>query len=88
MVTRRAPLCPRVRLVVDLFEARPRDVGVDLRRGEVRVSEELLHEPQIRPAVEQVRRETVPESVGGNAGDAGATASMGITRCQENRKRM
>src|SRR6188508_2454471 len=38
-------------------------VGVELRRGEVGVAEELLDAPQIGAALEQVRRERVAEEV-------------------------
>ena len=38
-------------------------VGVDLRRAEARVTENLLHRPQIRSPVEQVGRRRVAEGV-------------------------
>jgi hypothetical protein len=38
-------------------------VGVDLRRGELRVTEQFLHETQIRAGIEQVRGIAVPQFV-------------------------
>ena len=48
------------------------EVGVDLRRRHRRVAEQLLHDPHIRPSLEQVRRERVSERVGRNVLDPGA----------------
>ena len=39
------------------------DVRVELGCGEVRVPEHLLHAPQVGAALEQVRRERVPQEV-------------------------
>lgn len=59
-------------LSVDLAEARDIDMGIDLGRGDIRVSEHLLNRSNIRPVGEQMRREAVPENMRGNAvrGDA------------------
>jgi len=40
-----------------------RDVGIDLSRGEVLVTEQLLHDPQVGATIEQVGRERVPQRV-------------------------
>ena len=50
-------------LLVHGAQVVPVHVCVDLRRGEVRVTQHLLHRPQVRPALEQVRRESVSEGV-------------------------
>jgi hypothetical protein len=43
-----------VRLAVDRLETARRDVRIDLRRRQALVTEELLDDPQVRAAVEQV----------------------------------
>jgi hypothetical protein len=43
-------------LVVDLLEARLRDVGINLGRRETFVTQEFLDDAQVRPAFQQVRR--------------------------------
>src|SRR5947209_14705955 len=57
------------------------DQPVELRRGHRRVAEQLLHDPYVRPAVEQVRRERVAQRVwahrGGDPGTAGRGAKHG-----------
>ena len=46
------------------------DLGVNLRRGQTGVAEQLLDRPQVRPALEQMGREGVAEGVGRDpAGD-------------------
>ena len=56
-------------------QATGRHVRVDLGRREVLVAEQLLDDAQVRAAVEQVRREGVPQRVGRDAlGQAGAAA--------------
>src|SRR2546430_14449474 len=52
-----------MRLEVQLPPAPIGYVRVQLRRGKVGVAEHLLHRAQIRPALEQVRRERVPEEM-------------------------
>ena len=42
--------------VVEGAHARLEHVGVDLRRGQIRVPEHHLDGPQIRTAIEEVRR--------------------------------
>src|SRR5438132_11403995 len=39
------------------------DVGIELRGREVGVAEHLLHRPEIRPALEEMRRERVTQRV-------------------------
>ena len=54
---------------------RRRDVGVDLGRRQALVAEQLLDDPQVRAAVEEVGREAVAQRVGRDAlGQAGAPA--------------
>src|SRR5438445_11321758 len=55
--------CAWMELLVHGAQVVPVHVCVDLRRGEVRVTQHLLHRPQVRPALEQVRRESVSEGV-------------------------
>ena len=50
-----------------LLEAFLKHVRVDLRGRDVGVAEELLHDAQGGAAIEQVRREGVPEHVRGDA---------------------
>src|SRR4029079_12475931 len=52
-------MCP----LIGLFEPRGLYPSVDLRRRNARMSEHLLDGPQVSPAVEQMRRERVPEGV-------------------------
>jgi len=54
-------------VVVGLLEARGRQVRVDLRRRERLVAEKLLDAAQVRPVVEHVRGEAVPQGVGADA---------------------
>src|SRR6267143_84957 len=49
--------------VVDAHELIRAHVGVALRRRQPAMAQELLDRPQVRPRVEQVRRERVPERV-------------------------
>jgi hypothetical protein len=50
----------RMRLPVRLAEAFGRHMRVQLRRGQRRVPEDLLHAPQVGATFEEVRRRTVP----------------------------
>src|SRR3546814_13441615 len=50
--------CPRMRIAVDIEQMRGIDRGIDLRRRKARMAEQFLQTPQIRPARQQVRRET------------------------------
>ncbi len=54
-----------MRLRVDAFEVIARDVRVDLRGCQAGVPQELLHDPEVGAAIEQVRGERVAEDVGG-----------------------
>src|SRR6185436_14920931 len=69
-----APLCTRVRLPIHLDEVCGVDVGVALRGGELHVPEQLLDRAQVCPALQQVRRERVPQRV---RTDAEACAARG-----------
>src|SRR2546430_5546835 len=51
----------RVRAVVDLAQPPRIDVAVDLRRREGRMPKKLLDRAQVGAALEQMRRERVPE---------------------------
>src|SRR5215471_17055371 len=53
-----------VRLVIGFHQAPEVDVRVALRRGEARVSEQLLDGTQVGARTEKMRRERVAESVG------------------------
>ena len=50
-----------MRLVVHCTQARDRDVGVQLRGGQRRVAEQLLHDAQVGPALEQVGGGAMPQ---------------------------
>ena len=54
---------PRMGPSVDAAQAARRDVRVDLRRRQVGVAEELLDDPQVGAAVEEVRGERVAQRV-------------------------
>ena len=57
-----------MRLLVDLLEPLDARVGVDLRRRDRRVAEQLLHGSKIGPGVEQMRGERVAERVNAQPG--------------------
>ena len=48
---------------VNFLETRDAHMGVDLGRGELRVAQQFLHEPEIRTGVEEVRRIGMPQFV-------------------------
>ena len=48
---------------VGVFKALGRHMRVDLRGRKIRVSQKLLHAPQVRAPVEHMRREGVTERV-------------------------
>src|SRR5438132_577667 len=52
-------LASRMVPAVNRAQARRAHVGVDLRRADVRVTEEGLHDAQVGAAVEEMRRERV-----------------------------
>src|SRR5690349_14017371 len=59
----RLPAPVRVRLEVQLATAPIGYVGVELGRGEIGVSEHLLDRAEVRAALQQMRREGVPQQV-------------------------
>ena len=59
----------------DLLQALFEDVGVDLRRRDVGVAEELLHRAQVGAAIEQVAGEGVAQDVRADA--LGVEAGVG-----------
>ena len=58
-------LRPGMGFGVDVLQSRDAHVRVELRCGELGVSEELLYEPQIRPGVEQMCGVRMPQLVRG-----------------------
>jgi len=52
-----------MRLLIYMEQTVPRDVGVDLGRCQIAVSEQFLDAAQVGTAVEQVSGETMAESV-------------------------
>ena len=54
------PSRPRMKRLVDFFKPGVIHVRVDLRRGNARVTEHLLHLPQVGAAGQHVRGKTVP----------------------------
>ena len=59
-----------MRLVVHRAQTRDRDVGVELRGGQTRVTQQFLHDAQVGAALEQMGRGTVPKSVRADVGGA------------------
>ena len=59
----KSDLGSRMRRVVGFFQSLGRDVRINLRRGQVRVTEQFLHAAQIRAGVQQMRRITMPQFV-------------------------
>ena len=78
-----------VALGVDLAQRCDRDQRVDLRRRHRGVPEQLLHDPDVGPALEQVGRERVPQGVrrdvAAQAGPLGAARSTDQALCRESR---
>src|SRR5262245_9227969 len=62
----------RVEATVQLLEPLAIDVRVDLGRRDVSVAQHLLYRSEVRPMLEQMRREAVTDHVGAQArqGDA------------------
>ncbi len=58
-----AVLCAGVGLLVALTQPIHRNMGIDLRCGQAAVTEDFLNGPQVRTAVEEVRRSAVPNGV-------------------------
>ena len=58
-------------LVVDCAQARDRDMGVELRGGQRRVTEQFLHDAQVRTALEQMGGRAVPQAVRSDVRRAG-----------------
>ena len=58
-------------LIMDRAQPGDRDVGVELGGGQRGVAEQFLHDPQVGPALEQMGRCTVPQSVRADIGSAG-----------------
>src|SRR6185436_15937030 len=54
---------PRVMFRVQCLQALARDVRVDLRGGDVGVTEKELHDPQVGTVVDEVRGESVAQNV-------------------------
>ena len=52
-----------MRLAIGVAQGGVGEVGVDLRRLEVGVAEQLLHDSQVGAALEQMRRERVTQGV-------------------------
>ncbi len=48
---------------IDVAEGIRRDPGVDLRRRDTGMTEQLLHDPYIRSPLQQVSRERMPQAV-------------------------
>ena len=59
-----------MRLLESLAHLAPAEVGVDLGRGQVAVSQEFLHDPDARASVQEMSGETVAQGVGRYASQA------------------
>ena len=55
-----------VKRAVDFFEVFAIDVGVDLRGGNIDVTEHFLHSPEVGASFKQMRGERMAEGVGVN----------------------
>jgi hypothetical protein len=55
-----------VRLLVHLPQVLQSHMGVNLGGGQIRMPQQLLHNPDIQALVQEVRGETMPEHVGGD----------------------
>ena len=51
-------------IVMQRLQPLTRDVSVDLRRGDIRMTKQHLHHAQIGPVIQQMRGERVPQGVG------------------------
>ena len=51
-------------LPVHFLQALARDVRINLRRRQITVTQQHLHDPQIGASIQQVRRESVTQRVG------------------------
>ncbi len=49
---------------VELLQSFLGNVSVDLRRGDIAVTEQQLHDAQIRAVIEEMGRESVSQAVG------------------------
>ncbi len=63
IVRRSRSLTPGMKLAVDRLQSRMVHVCVDLRRGHVAVTEQLLHDTQVGPAAKQMRCKAVSQHV-------------------------
>jgi len=45
---------------MQLLQPLARHMRIDLRSGDIGMSEQHLHHPEIRPVIQQMRRECVP----------------------------
>ena len=61
---RQCALCARMMLAMHCFQAAEREVGVDLRGGDVGVAEQGLHAAQVGAVLHHVRGATVAQAVG------------------------
>src|SRR5215210_2096330 len=75
------PSGPRVGAGVDRSDPLPRQVRVELGRGDTRMTEQLLNDPQIRPALEQMRRERVTQCVRADPVTKPGAPSGDLHRC-------
>jgi hypothetical protein len=50
-------------IVMQCLQPLTRDMGVDLRRGDIGMAEQHLHHPQIGPVIQQVRGERMAQGV-------------------------
>ena len=52
--------------LVNILQISPYHMGVNLRGGNIRMAQHLLDGPQVRSILQQVRREGVPQGMGGD----------------------
>src|SRR5689334_15162944 len=65
---RKQDLRPRVRFLINLLQTLDARMGVDLRRRDGGVAEELLNRPQVRAGIQQVRGKGVAKRVDAQPG--------------------
>ena len=73
---------------VDLAQVRAVEVRVELRRGDVGVAQQLLHDAQVGTALQHVRCEAVAQRVRVQPVDAHHCARLGHERMQSLRPRL
>ena len=62
--------------MIDIQNPLLRDVGVDLRRGQIAMAEQFLHAAEVGPAIQQMGGEAVPQGVRAGRVDQAGTQQL------------